>query len=433
MDANDIDRPRGILSAADREFLLDSAQDKTNQTARNTRSRIRERTVNGIIDFSLLFGNLEERDFDQVFSADDPELNAALQSALVDAIAFLYRGRKASDGSVDTALETAIRQAEEKDNQLADVSISIETRPLKRKHERIKALVERYLDQDEELVRVLHAIANRPPSYRLTSTIELLLGEESVSKIQRVNEDLNSEGLQPLYERIEDRDGDTVPIHQVVTQEIQRQLDFSAQLEEHLSTAPTEVREAWQLLNNFAELHDVDPPLTIDITGFEKTWKIYTGAESDIKELVSRGLVYLDAYDSNAYSYRTIAVPDYALDLLDDDAYLYKPYRSDIKDRLRQPDARAFLRWMGGSVRHVPRRNEEQEIRDRLREKEIDLDWESFLEVRDELVQDGHLIIAHSSGRRAKSGRGATSDNWTYQLTNQAQAVFSELLFEELE
>lgn len=96
----DTTRDRGILSPEDRAFLLhhaDSGVDRTvegTQTSseRNTRLRIRKRIYNAILDFTLIYLYLPERDRKLIFSNPrrDPDDELDLWSGAIHALAFLY-------------------------------------------------------------------------------------------------------------------------------------------------------------------------------------------------------------------------------------------------------------------------------------------------------------------------------------------------------
>lgn len=91
------DRPRGILSKRDRQFLLEESyrEDLAPQSQRNVRSRIRDRLRNAILDFYLLDEYLDNQDREQVFS----EVDEGLEEGLHATLALLYR---AADENVHT-------------------------------------------------------------------------------------------------------------------------------------------------------------------------------------------------------------------------------------------------------------------------------------------------------------------------------------------
>ncbi|MDG5777182.1 hypothetical protein VB773_12260 [Haloarculaceae archaeon H-GB2-1] len=105
------DRPRGILSPADRRFLLGQTDMESDQSVYDARYRIRQRVRNAILDFTLLFESLEPTDRRQVF--DPPsEDRSSFTDALVDALAFFYLGTEGYEPSRETLLAESVRRAE---------------------------------------------------------------------------------------------------------------------------------------------------------------------------------------------------------------------------------------------------------------------------------------------------------------------------------
>ena len=89
--AADPERPRGILTPSDREFLLGRKTDYTEHSRKQKRNRIRRRVRNAILDFSILFEHLEDRDRDTVFDPD-AEDREAYTRGITDMLAFLHLG-----------------------------------------------------------------------------------------------------------------------------------------------------------------------------------------------------------------------------------------------------------------------------------------------------------------------------------------------------
>lgn len=106
----DTDRDRGVLTTADREYLLGERELSHAQSARNAEARIRRRIENGILDFDLLTHYLDEADRRQVFAgaADDE----ALIDALTAMLSFAYIGLKEQGVDFERVLEPAVRGAE---------------------------------------------------------------------------------------------------------------------------------------------------------------------------------------------------------------------------------------------------------------------------------------------------------------------------------
>ena len=87
----DESRPRGILTPSDREFLLGHKTDYTDHSKKQKRNRIRRRLRNAILDFSILFEHLEERDRETVFDPDD-EAREAYTRGITNMLGFLHLG-----------------------------------------------------------------------------------------------------------------------------------------------------------------------------------------------------------------------------------------------------------------------------------------------------------------------------------------------------
>lgn len=100
------ERPRGILSPADRRFLRGEADLRSDQSAYDARYRIRQRLRDALLDFSLLFESLDDRDRTQVFEDED------LAGAIVDAVAFLYQGAGEGDRPREVLFTEGLQRAE---------------------------------------------------------------------------------------------------------------------------------------------------------------------------------------------------------------------------------------------------------------------------------------------------------------------------------
>lgn len=123
------DRPRGVLSRADREYLLGKTTMEHEQSRRNAEARIRKRIRNGIEDFYLIARRLERKDRRQVF---DKNLEAvSFRYGLLGMLTFAYMGTKESGMDFQHLVEPAIRRAEEiyvaeRLNSTVDVEVTLE-------------------------------------------------------------------------------------------------------------------------------------------------------------------------------------------------------------------------------------------------------------------------------------------------------------------
>ena len=110
------DRPRGILTSADRAFLLGHKEYKHKQQYSNRRKDIRERTANAILDFSLLQHLLQDKDRKRIFQnpaneagIDEVQFQESVQSMLY----WTYLGLKEQQYDFEGLLMEAIEEAEE--------------------------------------------------------------------------------------------------------------------------------------------------------------------------------------------------------------------------------------------------------------------------------------------------------------------------------
>lgn len=122
----DGERPRGILTAADRAYLLGEREYESEQTERNTRARIRDRIEAAAYDFETLIEGLDERDrrlvFEERFGADG---GAAAFDALVSAVAFCYLAVGDTDLEFETVLREGINVAEATEDRVASVDLTV--------------------------------------------------------------------------------------------------------------------------------------------------------------------------------------------------------------------------------------------------------------------------------------------------------------------
>lgn len=129
------ERPRGILSQTDREYLCGLKEYAQPQTDANRRQEIRERVRNGMKDFVLLVFGLPEKQREQIFETLEEEDELADVLGLM--VTFVYLGLDNERPRFETCLERAILQAENLDKLFqsagratdVDVSLSVEYNP----------------------------------------------------------------------------------------------------------------------------------------------------------------------------------------------------------------------------------------------------------------------------------------------------------------
>lgn len=170
------DRPRGILSKADRQYLRGKKSYSSEQSERDARYRIRERIKNSILDFTLLINHLDDRDREQIFASSKPdvlseetELNeqhltnvvegAMFLHGIEDAITFFYLGLGDIHQSFEPVLEKSVENAEKKKGMdVEHVLVEIE---IQERNPDLTDLIERFESgeavTEEELKQLIHS------------------------------------------------------------------------------------------------------------------------------------------------------------------------------------------------------------------------------------------------------------------------------------
>jgi hypothetical protein len=122
------ERPRGILSPDDRQFLR-GEKDLSNSAERNARQRIRERVQEGLADFELLWTCLPDRDMKHLFTPNEEQGRHPIRSWAHYAIAFLRLGLWTNGDPHPDRIADAIEQAAFAAGKLAHADVQLDTEP----------------------------------------------------------------------------------------------------------------------------------------------------------------------------------------------------------------------------------------------------------------------------------------------------------------
>lgn len=127
MRPTDTDRPRGMLTSADREYLIADDPDFSEKTQAQKRYRIRQRVFNAILDFTLLIEHLDEKDREQIFGyeAADSDRDYFME-ARQDVLTFMCLGTGLDEFHSDLrfALEEALTR---QGRTVKSIDVNIET------------------------------------------------------------------------------------------------------------------------------------------------------------------------------------------------------------------------------------------------------------------------------------------------------------------
>jgi len=155
----DIDRDRGVLTPADRAYLLGETEMSHEQSKRNAEARIRNRIREGIVDFDLLVHSLDRKDRRQIFesTADDETFVDGVTAML----SFAYIGLKEQGVDFDRVLVPAISGAERAygiDQRSANVTVDVEFDVETTVEARLDGIAERLDDGDPVAPRELFSL-----------------------------------------------------------------------------------------------------------------------------------------------------------------------------------------------------------------------------------------------------------------------------------
>ena len=185
------DRGRGVLTQSDREFLLGRKSDYTEQSRRQKRSRIRRRVRNAILDFSILFEHLDDRDRQMVFDPDDEDRDAYTRG-MTDMLAFLHLGTMGYYTPFKHMLAEGVNRAEQaltgSDYRLVNVEFNVD--PIGR------------IDIDEVVDKIEDGRFAKLTDEELQAFVRLLGDSESFSA-EEVRERLREE-MSPYAESVDE-------------------------------------------------------------------------------------------------------------------------------------------------------------------------------------------------------------------------------------
>lgn len=119
-------RDRGVLSAADREYLRGEREMSHAQSRRNAEARIRRRIDAAVRDFHLIVNALPRKDRRQVFEAARED--EAFLDGLTAMLSFAYIGLREQGVDFERVLVPAITSAEEAyavDRRSVNVSVDV--------------------------------------------------------------------------------------------------------------------------------------------------------------------------------------------------------------------------------------------------------------------------------------------------------------------
>jgi len=178
--AADADRPRGILTPSDRDFLLGRKTDYTKHSRKQKRNRIRRRVRNAILDFSILYECLEDRDRETVFDPDDEDRDAYTRG-ITDILGFLHLGTMGYHAPFKEMLAEGVAKSEQRlaGSEYRMVSVEFNVEPVGQ------------IDVDEVIAKIEADEFERITDEELRAFVRLLSMSDEFAPTE-VRESLNS-------------------------------------------------------------------------------------------------------------------------------------------------------------------------------------------------------------------------------------------------
>lgn len=186
--AFDPDRGRGILTPSDRAFLSGRKTDYTAHSKKQKRNRIRRRIRNAILDFTILFDYLAERDRKTVFDPEGEERDAYTRG-ITDTLAFFHLGTMGYSTPFKDMLARGVSKGEQElaGSEYRMVNVEFNVDPVGR------------IDVDEVVAKLDNGSFDEITDEELRAFVRLLAESEGFSSMP-VREEIK-EGMDQFAER----------------------------------------------------------------------------------------------------------------------------------------------------------------------------------------------------------------------------------------
>lgn len=172
------EKPRGILSTADREYLR-GERELTKESERHARRRIRERVRTAVEDFSILWTHLPDEELEAIFQRDPKSEVEAIRSSFQNLIAFAILAMWANDDYYVTRIRAGIRQAAYARNRKASVQLNVDEELLPPTDD----ILRRLIDSDDNEVSIEEfdkALTDPDATPRLLAKVLLTFEDEDM-------------------------------------------------------------------------------------------------------------------------------------------------------------------------------------------------------------------------------------------------------------
>ncbi len=287
---------------------------------------------------------------------------------------------------------------------------------------KIEKIVEDF-STDINKLWILDIFANSVSKDNVRETADLIFEEDTDIVVDNVQAELEVSEITDMSKKIEENLQVGEAIRTIIAKEELNMLKEHAR--DLISRSSETVKEGINLLSLFVRDDFGKSRTHIPKKGLERTWKIYNEGKVDIDNLVEAGLVYKKQTSDEGRSFWNYVAPHYSLDLLKNlvrdssklDIPFSEPSEPEIKERIEEKEVKEFVKWMHGTEKYIKASNEEEQVREELENKEVNLTLDEFKEIREELVKNNLLIFNYSPKRSNTKSRKEKPATWKYELT----------------
>lgn len=125
----EIDRPGGFLTEDDRRYLIKDSKDRSERAVQEKHRRLRSRTRNALMEFTLLEDGLARDDQQAIFDPHGAALESSdeITGSVISLLSFVYESYKHSGESFESILTAAIERVEHR-HGWRDVEVTFDVR-----------------------------------------------------------------------------------------------------------------------------------------------------------------------------------------------------------------------------------------------------------------------------------------------------------------
>lgn len=300
----------------------------------------------------------------------------------------------------------------------------------------IQKLVADYRD-DINRLWALHMLSHSISTQHVCETMELIFGSDQSDIVDAVETELANRDIDGMYSRTADgyRVGDTIR-GAIACNGL---ADLKSYTKTQIQDAQLEIRKGLFVLSLFLWNRLDGEGATIHPKGVERTWQTYADdTEVEFEELIARGIAYKKYHDANAYKHWNHLIPEYSLSILN--ACIDRtssisfpgtyPGKSTLRELYADDACREVIEWTGGTFASHRAHSEEEYIQNTINEQDISLTVEEFKTARDQLIQNGVLVLDYDPRRRSAGSRSSQPAKWQYRLTPPARNALPKVLLE---